>query len=231
MCCRVRSSCRPGRCRAACGRADSRPDGERHAWPGRALHVGQPRVRQPRATCSLADGRGCLRAEYRSRHRASGDAQQSGHHSSSQAARLLTGTSFGQWRPPRTGAEACAAVGGRGSQLNAWPWSLLERPLATRTEICARIHPNPPGIERQSVTGFGETSVETTCNTPAFERPAGLICKQEVTGSNPVGSTRKVPAKNLFLYGIAVGQAVAAGLYGSVMEASGNAPAACSASY
>jgi hypothetical protein len=28
-----------------------------------------------------------------------------------------------------------------------------------------------------------------------FARSDGLLCKQEVTGSNPVGSTREIPCK------------------------------------
>jgi hypothetical protein len=49
--------------------------------------------------------------------------------------------------------------------------------------------PNRPRIGRELVTGSGTTSVETPCNFPAFEHAAGLICKQEVAGSIPAGST------------------------------------------
>ena len=81
------------------------------------------------------------------------------------------------------------------AQVPAWPWSLLERPLATKPGICAQIPSNPPGIEWELGTGAGETSVETACKPAIFERTADPICTQEVTGSNPVGSTGEVPAK------------------------------------
>jgi hypothetical protein len=80
------------------------------------------------------------------------------------------------------------------SQLRAWPWSLLERPLTTRTGICAQMPPYRPRIGRELVTGSGKASVETPCNLPAFERAAGLICKQEVAGSIPAGSTEESAA-------------------------------------
>ena len=48
-----------------------------------------------------------------------------------------------------------------------------------------------------------------------------LLCKQEVTGSNPVGSTREVPANSHFSRVVAVASIAVAGLDGSVMEASG----------
>lgn len=53
---RAASSRRPGRNRAVCGADASRPDGVWHASPDHVLHVGQRRVRHPRATCRLAAG-------------------------------------------------------------------------------------------------------------------------------------------------------------------------------
>ena len=90
---RATSSRRPARSRAACGPDASRPDGVRHGSPTHALHVGQRRVRHPRATCRHAAGAQRALYEYRcrSRQRVPGAARHSGHHSSSHARRPLTG--------------------------------------------------------------------------------------------------------------------------------------------
>ena len=47
-----------------------------------------------------------------------------------------------------------------------------------------------------------------------------LLCKQEVTGSNPVGSTHELPANQSFLSIGAVVLAAVPALDGSAMEAS-----------
>ena len=47
-----------------------------------------------------------------------------------------------------------------------------------------------------------------------------VLCKQEVTGSNPVGSTREVPANRHFSSTLAKVRTQLVGSYGSVMEAS-----------
>jgi hypothetical protein len=91
--CRAVSSRRPGRSRAVCGWEASRPTGGVwHRSPESALHVGQRRVRHPRATCSRAAGSQRALYEYRclSRQRVPGAARHSGHHSASHARRSLT---------------------------------------------------------------------------------------------------------------------------------------------
>ena len=81
-------SARPGRSRAEWTCEASRPLGVRHGSPADALHVGQLRSRQPRATCMRVAG-GTLRHGSR-RHRVPGAARHSRHRSSSHARRSLT---------------------------------------------------------------------------------------------------------------------------------------------
>jgi len=89
---RAASSRRPGGSRAVCGWEASRPDGVRHGSPESARHVGQRRVRHPRAMCRHAAGPQRALYEYRclSRQRVPGAARHSGHHSASHARRSLT---------------------------------------------------------------------------------------------------------------------------------------------
>jgi hypothetical protein len=100
--CRAASSRRPGRSRAVWGWEDSRPDGVWHGSPESALHVGQRRLRHPRAICRRAAGPQRALHEYRclSRQRVPGAARHSGHHSASHARRSLT-VDPGPTRSPR----------------------------------------------------------------------------------------------------------------------------------
>jgi hypothetical protein len=63
-----------------------------HGSPESARHVGQRRVRHPRATCRHGAGPQRALYEYRclSRQRVPGAARHSGHHSASHARRSLT---------------------------------------------------------------------------------------------------------------------------------------------